>query len=83
MITKDFAKLHKLSFKNRPLLDLEHSASCFHCFYITPVSEIKEWTDDGQTAICPECGIDSLLPGEIGSRLIIKMSDRYFNYERD
>jgi hypothetical protein len=25
-------------------------------------SEIAEWIDDGQTALCPRCGIDSVLP---------------------
>jgi hypothetical protein len=26
-----------------------------------PPTEIKEWCDDGNTAICPRCGIDSVI----------------------
>jgi hypothetical protein len=25
-------------------------------------SEISEWVDGGETALCPHCGIDSVLP---------------------
>jgi hypothetical protein len=27
---------------------------------------IKEWTDDSQTALCPTCGIDSVIGDESG-----------------
>jgi hypothetical protein len=34
---------------------------CFYCVTIFPASEIKEWTSD-ECALCPYCGIDSVLP---------------------
>lgn len=37
---------------------------CFYCITIYGSSEIKEWIDGGQTALCPHCGIDSVLPIE-------------------
>ncbi|MFA5024187.1 MAG: hypothetical protein WC523_04485 [Patescibacteria group bacterium] len=30
---------------------------------IIALNEIDEWIDCGQTALCPRCGVDSLLPG--------------------
>jgi ssDNA-binding Zn-finger/Zn-ribbon topoisomerase 1 len=46
------------------LKQLEHTgqAGCFYCLRIFPVKEIEDWTDDKQTAICPKCGIDSVVP---------------------
>jgi len=26
-----------------------------------PPNEIQDWTDDGDTALCPKCGIDSVI----------------------
>jgi hypothetical protein len=37
-------------------------AGCFYCIPVFDVEEIEEWIDGGQTALCPHCGIDSVLP---------------------
>jgi hypothetical protein len=37
-------------------------AGCFYCVTVFDVQEIDEWIDGGQTALCPHCGIDSVLP---------------------
>jgi hypothetical protein len=44
---------------------------CFHCLAVFGPGEIEEWVDEdgageGQTALCPSCGIDSVLPGRVG-----------------
>ncbi len=44
---------------------------CFFCLSIFPPSEIREWVDEddnevGMTAICPKCGIDSVLGDRSG-----------------
>ena len=36
-------------------------AGCFYCCETFPPSEIDEWIDDGQCAMCPRCGIDSVI----------------------
>jgi len=38
------------------------SAFCLYCFGQYPTRDIKEWTDDNSTAICPECSIDAVVP---------------------
>ena len=34
---------------------------CFYCLQIFPSSQIKEYTDEGHSAICPKCSIDSVV----------------------
>lgn len=36
-------------------------AGCFHCCGVFLASEIREWIDADETALCPRCGIDSVL----------------------
>ena len=47
---------------------------CFHCCRTFRPDEIVEWCDDdpsgvGQTALCPRCGIDSVLGDRAGYEL--------------
>ena len=37
-------------------------AGCYYCKSIFKATEISETTDDGKTALCPKCDIDSVLP---------------------
>lgn len=38
--------------------------SCFHCFGYVEPEEIREYIDQGQTPVCPLCGVDSLIQGK-------------------
>jgi hypothetical protein len=53
----------KLSMLNRDRVTTAASCGCFHCQSIFASDEVREWVDNGQTALCPRCGIDSVLPG--------------------
>lgn len=66
---KDFVKI---SFKNRKLIEKSGTpvypgksipafCGCYYCCRTFSASEIKEWTDRGETALCPKCGIDSVV----------------------
>ena len=55
---------HQHSSEHLEELLSSESCSCFHCLEIYSPKEIVEWVDDGQCAMCPKCGIDSV----IGSR---------------
>lgn len=41
-------------------------AACYYCQTVFATEEISEYTDDGQTALCPYCGIDAVLPSSAG-----------------
>ena len=58
MITKEASKY---SIRNKEQLEQSKLAGCYYCCEIYDVSEIKEWTDGGLTALCPKCVIDSVL----------------------
>ncbi len=53
---------HKLCTRNREALIGSKRAGCFYCLSIFAPSEIEEWLLREGTALCPRCGIDSVLP---------------------
>lgn len=58
------AYMHK-GFKNRKALEEAGICGCYHCGKIfTYPKDISEecFVDDGQTLLCPYCGIDSVIP---------------------
>ena len=54
---------HKLSYGNREILD--NRCSCFHCCAEFGHKKIVAWVDKGKTALCPKCGIDSVIPADV------------------
>ena len=55
-----------LAMKNKSSLTLSDQAGCFHCCKIFKTENIKHWTDNEKTAICPECSIDSVVGNNCG-----------------
>lgn len=58
-------KLHTYSSHNRYLVDISEQCTCFYCKHTIDSREITEYADNGQTAVCPKCGIDALIPDSI------------------
>lgn len=53
---------HRFSLNNKDDLLKDKKCGCFHCLKIFNPNEIKEWiTDIRGTAVCPYCGIDSII----------------------
>ena len=59
---------HKHSLSNREALRKSALCGCFYCLKSFPPTEIREWIHDkeGETALCPYCGIDSLIGDSSG-----------------
>jgi NAD-dependent SIR2 family protein deacetylase len=36
---------------------------CFHCLHVYEATEVIDWIDDGETPVCPHCGVDAVMPG--------------------
>jgi len=55
---------------------------CFYCLDIYSPEEVKSWCDKGVTALCPKCGIDSVLGSASGflvtKDLLEKMQKHWF-----
>jgi hypothetical protein len=65
----DLRGAHKHSSKHREEMRNSDLCGCFYCEKIFPPSEIVEWVDNGGTALCPYCGIDSLIGSASGFQL--------------
>lgn len=58
------APIHAM--KNKTHVKNSLTCGCYSCMSVFQTSEIVEWTDDGKTAICPKCKVDSVLPQSCG-----------------
>lgn len=58
-------RLHTYSAHNRSRIAVAGKCYCFYCKAVLDSSEITDYADHGQTAICPKCGIDSIIPDSI------------------
>jgi len=52
---------HIYSRLNRTNILQSKICGCFYCITTFQPSDVMEWTDNDQTAICPNCGIDSVI----------------------
>lgn len=62
MEINDLRNAHKLSSHHREQLSGSRQCGCFYCLRIFDPKEIVDWCDNEQTAICPYCHIDSIIP---------------------
>jgi hypothetical protein len=90
----DLELAHKRSIRHRPEIEASDTCGCFYCLATFRPDEIVDWTDwpdgtpegeedrYGQTALCPRCGIDSVIGSASGYPLTPKflaaMKFRYF-----
>lgn len=74
---------HKHSHLHRAEIEKSEKCGCFYCLRIYPSSEIVDWTDVGDTAICPYCDIDSVIGDSAGfpitKEFLKEMKDYWFN----
>ena len=63
---------HAHSARHRDEVVRSTSCGCFYCLAVFPSDEISDWVGDenehgeGQTALCPRCGIDSVIGDRSG-----------------
>ena len=62
----DLAKAHCHSANHRGEIEASDIAGCFYCYSTFQPAHILRWIDDGNTALCPKCGIDSVIGGASG-----------------
>lgn len=61
METNELRNAHICSSYNKRQLTDSEMCGCFYCLEIFDPKLIVEWCDDDQTAICPYCGVDSII----------------------
>jgi hypothetical protein len=85
---------HRHSARHRIEIKESEMCGCFYCLEIFLPQEIEDWVDwpqgtpadqeldMGTTALCPKCGIDSVLGSKSGfpitSEFLAKMKEHWF-----
>ncbi len=79
-IPEPFRTAHVLGIRHRRQLAHAGRCGCFYCLAFFNAAEITDWTDDDETALCPRCGIDSVLPAteEITPEFLKQMQEYWF-----
>ena len=54
-------RAHRSCLHNRARIYLGVRCGCFYCLSVFDGAAVVNWTDAGETAICPVCGVDSVL----------------------
>lgn len=54
---------HKASYANKRRLSIPQKCGCFYCMRFFSFEKIEDWSIDQPdwTAVCPYCGIDSVI----------------------
>lgn len=82
---QDVIKAHEYSINNKSIILKDKKCGCFYCIEIFSPTEITEWIDDkiDGTAICPWCGIDSVIGESSGfpitKEFLLKMKKYWFD----
>ena len=76
MEIKDLKEAHKFCYDNKKYLINDTKCGCFYCLKIFDPKLIKECSNEKSgTALCPYCGIDSVIAEKSG----YKITDEFMN----
>ena len=83
MRDRDVIAAHNYCTNNKDHLQKDSKCGCFYCLKIFDPREIKEWINEGHgTALCPYCGIDSVIGEHSGypitHEFLKKMYENWF-----
>lgn len=82
-VPNKYKRLYDKSFGNRKEMQAAKQGACFHCLRVFNSQLIRAWEDGEQTAVCPYCLIDSVIPvdSKINLEVLKKLQEYYFNKE--
>jgi hypothetical protein len=84
MTEEELKKIHDGCSNHKEALQNAKLCGCFYCSRTYGPSEINEWIDGGDTALCPRCSIDSVIPLDDSvdnASMLEAMSMYWFNLE--
>ena len=67
----------KHSIRNREAV-LGSQCGCYSCIRVFNGNDVRDWTDGRQTAICPNCGVDAVLPNETDLNFLKAACEMWF-----
>ena len=82
LFESDLRQAHAHSIRHFGELWRSGLCGCFFCLDVFECEHVREWTDSGQTALCPSCGIDSVIGDASGfpitEEFLAAMEARWF-----
>lgn len=69
----------QLAMRNKNSLILHKESGCFHCLNNFETKLIKDYTDQGETALCPKCGTDAVVPGVVSKEHLSAIRNYWLN----
>ena len=83
MTEPDYISAHKRASRHRAELEESGICGCLYCLQVYQPAEIQEWIDDETTALCPHCGIDSVIGAKSGypitENFLLKLKEHWFD----
>lgn len=81
MTAFELMALWRESHWHRAAIESAPRVGCFRCERFYPSSEIASWCDGGQTAICPHCDVDAVVPddGTLSAAALDEMRAYWFD----
>lgn len=73
-------KLYAYRRANREAISRSQRCYCFHCQKVMEPREIREYVENGKTALCPYCSFDTILPDAIDESLDEAIIDEMHDY---
>ena len=67
---------------NRSKIDTWTRCGCYACIAMFHGESIREWADDGDTALCPLCRSDTVIPEVAHMDLLRQVNEIWFGGER-
>jgi len=81
---EDIRLAHDHSSSHRKEVASSQACGCFYCCSVFPPTRIEEWVyevdGEGQTALCPMCGVDSVIGDRSGFPLSSDFLKRMRSY---
>ena len=75
----DIEQACNLSRRNRESVAAVNECGCYFCLRVFQATDVVEWADiDEMTALCPICGVDSVLPGVTDVDVLASAHERWF-----
>ena len=78
----DLISAHQLCKNHRAQIEASDRCGCFYCLSVFSSAKITEWVDLDTTALCPKCGIDSVIgsasSAPVNPEFLSKMNEHWF-----
>ena len=66
------------AWRNRGRMAPGTACGCFRCQATFVAGDVRQWVDQGMTALCPRCGVDAVLPGVTDATTLRDLHDCRF-----